>query len=66
VDKFPALLEELARRGWSDTELAKVAGESLLRVMGQAQDVSARLRAARAPSAATLVALDGPAAPAAH
>ncbi len=65
VDKFPALLEELARRGWSDGELTKVAGANLLRVMGQAEGVSARLRAARAPSAATIAALDGaPAAPA--
>ena len=57
VDHFPALLEELARRGWSDADLAKVAGENLLRVMGQAQAVSARLRAARPPSSATLEAL---------
>jgi len=63
VDKFPALLEELARRGWSDAQLAKVAGANLLRVMGQAEGVSARLRAARPPSSATLAALDGAAAP---
>jgi len=31
-------------------------------VLGRAQDVSARLRAARGPSAATLAGLDGPAA----
>jgi len=58
VDKFPALLAELARRGWSDAELAKVAGANLLRVMGQAEAVSARLRAARPPSLATLATLD--------
>ena len=52
VDKFPALLEELARRGWSDAELAKVAGANVLRVLSQAESVSARLRAARPPSAA--------------
>ena len=67
VDKFPALLEELARRGWSDGELTKVAGANLLRVMGQAQGVSARLRVARPPSSATIGALDGTAAaPPAH
>ena len=60
VDKFPALLEELARRGWSDAELAKVAGGNLLRVMAQAERVSARLRATRPPSSATLAALDAP------
>lgn len=54
VDRFPALLEELARRGWSDADLAKLAGENLLRVMGQGQAVSVRLRAARPPSSATL------------
>ena len=63
VDKFPALLAQLARRGWSDAELAKVAGANLLRVMGQAEAVSARLRAARPPSSATIGALDGSAAP---
>jgi membrane dipeptidase len=46
VDRYPALLEELARRGWSDAALAKLAGENLMRVMGQVQAVSARLRAA--------------------
>ncbi len=65
VDRFPALLQELARRGWSDAELAKVAGANLLRVMRQAQDVSGRLRATRPPSTATLAQLDAPAAPAA-
>src|SRR5437762_13123557 len=59
VDRFPALLAELARRGWSDAELAKVGGANLLRVMGQAEAVSARLRAARAPSAVRIAALDG-------
>jgi membrane dipeptidase len=66
VDKFPALLEELARRGWSDAELAKVAGANLLRVMREVEAVSARLRAARPPSSATVAALDGVAAAAAH
>jgi membrane dipeptidase len=63
VDRFPALLEELARRGWNDTDLAKVAGGNLLRVMAQAEGVSARLRAAQPPSRATLDALDGAAKP---
>jgi len=63
VDKFPALLQELARRGWSDADLAKVAGGNLLRALAQAESVSARLRTARSPSRATLEALDGPARP---
>jgi membrane dipeptidase len=59
VDKFPALLAELARRGWSDADLAKVAGGNLLRALTEAERVSARLRAARPPSSATLESLDG-------
>jgi membrane dipeptidase len=61
VDKFPMLLAELARRGWSDAQLAAVAGKNLLRVMAQAQAVSAHLRTTRAPSAATITRSDAPA-----
>ncbi len=35
VDTYPALLAELARRGWSDPDLAKVAGNNVLRVMAR-------------------------------
>jgi membrane dipeptidase len=66
VDKYPALLGELARRGWSDPDLAKVAGANLLRVMTKVEEVSAQLRARRAPSGATLSQLDGPQNPAPH
>jgi membrane dipeptidase len=59
VDRFPALLQELARRGWSDADLAKIAGGNLLRVMSQAEAVSARLRKERPPSTAGLSRLDG-------
>src|SRR5215472_15565093 len=65
VDKYPALLAELARRGWSDADLARVAGGNLLRVLTRAEEVSARLRATRGPSTATLTQLDGPPPPAA-
>jgi membrane dipeptidase len=54
VDKFPLVIEELARRGWSDQELAKVAGENMLRVMREVEQVSARLRAAEQPSNARI------------
>jgi membrane dipeptidase len=66
VDKYPALLAELAHRGWSDADLGKVAGDNLLRALARAEEVSARLRAARGPSAATITQLDGPPAAAAH
>ena len=49
---------------WSDADLARVAGGNLLRVLSQAESVSARLRGQRSPSAATLEALDGPLKPA--
>jgi len=59
VDKYPALLAELARRGWSDADLGKLAGGNLLRAMAQAEAVAAKLRAERMASAATLEQLDG-------
>jgi len=59
VDKYPALLAELARRGWSDADLGKLAGGNLLRSMAQAEAVAAKLRAERMASAATLEQLDG-------
>jgi membrane dipeptidase len=44
VDRYPALLEELMRRGWSDADIAKLAGENLLRTMAAAEQVSLKLR----------------------
>ncbi|MEO6800716.1 MAG: dipeptidase [Rhodanobacter sp.] len=58
VDKFPALLMELARRGWSDEDLAKVAGGNMLRVMREAASVAKGLQATEPPSAATIEQLD--------
>jgi len=54
VDKYPKLLEELMSRGWSDAEIAKLAGENLLRAMGTAEKVSLKLRETTAASMATL------------
>jgi len=54
VDKYPALFEELARRGWTDDELADLAGRNLLRVMRQAEAVARRLQAQEPPSHATI------------
>jgi membrane dipeptidase len=58
VDKYPALFEELARRGWTDDELAALAGRNLLRVMREAEAVAKRLQASEAPSHAT-IGMDG-------
>jgi membrane dipeptidase len=54
VDKYPALLIELARRGWTDAELATVAGGNMLRVMREAEAVARRLQATEAPSTLTI------------
>ena len=54
VDKFPDLLKELARRGWTDEELGKVAGENMLRVMREAAAVAKRLQATEAPATTTI------------
>jgi membrane dipeptidase len=44
VSTFPALFAELARRGWSDADLRKLAGENLLRVFAQAEAVAKQLQ----------------------
>jgi membrane dipeptidase len=44
VSTFPGLFAELARRGWSDDDLRKLAGENLLRVFAQVEAVSKRLQ----------------------
>jgi len=45
VSTFPALFAELARRGWSDADLRKLAGENFLRVFAQAEAVAKRMQA---------------------
>jgi membrane dipeptidase len=49
VDRYPALLAELMRRGWSDADIAKLAGENLLRALATAEQVSLRLQGASKP-----------------
>jgi membrane dipeptidase len=58
VSKFPALFAELARRGWSDEDLKKLAGENVLHAFARAEAVSARLRKERSPSNKTITQLD--------
>jgi membrane dipeptidase len=43
VSTYPALLAELMRRGWSDADVAKLAGENILRVMDEAEAVARSL-----------------------
>ncbi|MGM0575391.1 MAG: dipeptidase [Myxococcota bacterium] len=49
VSTYPALLTALARRDWSDEDLAKLAGRNILRVMREAEAVAERLREEREP-----------------
>ena len=58
VSKFPMLFAELARRGWSDADLAKLSRENVLRVLAQAERVAARLQRERGPSVATIEQMD--------
>ncbi|MCH2654549.1 MAG: dipeptidase, partial [Gemmatimonadetes bacterium] len=58
VSTFPALFMELARRGWTDEELSKLAGENLLRVMRETEAVAMRLQRERPPSTKTYEELD--------
>jgi len=51
VDKYPALFRELARRGWSDQDLAKLAGGNVLRALRRAEAVSRSLESTAASMA---------------
>ncbi|WP_420144228.1 dipeptidase [Sphingobium sp.] len=58
VQTYPALLAELMRRGWSDADIAKLAGDNVLRVMAAAEKVAAGMAGEPAGSA-TVASLDG-------
>jgi membrane dipeptidase len=49
VECYPALFAELLRRGWSEQDLAKLAGGNILRVLRQAEAVANSLRALPPP-----------------
>ena len=59
VSTYPALFAELARRGWSDGDLRKLAGENILRAMERAEATAARLQRTKQPSTRTIQELDG-------
>jgi membrane dipeptidase len=44
VETYPNLFAELIRRGWSDRNLAKLAGGNILRVMRRAEAVAASMK----------------------
>jgi membrane dipeptidase len=53
VGGYPLIFAELIRRGWSDGDLAKLAGGNILRVLRRAEAVSASMKD-ESPSLATL------------
>lgn len=52
VDGYPALLAELARRGWSEPDLAKLTWHNALRVLRDTESVAGPAGAAAPPGAA--------------
>jgi membrane dipeptidase len=58
VATYPALLGEMLRRGWSDADVAKLAGGNVLRVMEQAEKIAVSMKG-ELPATATEPALDG-------
>ncbi|MEJ2204568.1 MAG: dipeptidase [Gemmatimonadota bacterium] len=58
VSTYPALFAELSRRGWSEQDLAKLAGENLLRAMREAESAARLIQRERGPSTATIEQLD--------
>lgn len=54
VSTYPALLIELLKRGYSDSDIAKVAGLNILRVMQDVESAAAHIRTVRAPAEITI------------
>jgi len=59
VSSYPVLFAELLRRGYSDNDLKKIAGQNLLRAMKQMEEVAAGLQKAERPSLADVPAGTG-------
>ena len=57
VESYPKLLAELMRRGWSDADVAKLAGGNILRVMEAAEKVATSM-AGQPPANATVSMID--------
>jgi membrane dipeptidase len=53
VEGYPLLFAELIRRGWSDRDLAKLAGGNVLRALRKAEEVASSMKDEQ-PSMATL------------
>jgi membrane dipeptidase len=59
VAAYPTLLEELAGRGWSDDELAKLTWRNAVRVVRDTEAAAREARRLRGPSQASMEQLDG-------
>jgi membrane dipeptidase len=59
VDGYPALLAELADRGWSDADLGKLTWHNALRVLRDSEQVARTQRERSEPTTATIAELDG-------
>jgi membrane dipeptidase len=59
VSRYPNLVAELLRRGWTDADVKKLVGENILRVWASNEQIAARLKAERPASTATIESLDG-------
>ena len=59
VSTFPVLFAELSRRGWSEEDLAKLAGGNVLRAWKEAESAASRIQRVRGPSVKTIEELDG-------
>jgi membrane dipeptidase len=58
VSGFPRLFAALICHGWSEEDLAKLAGQNLLRVMRRVEEVAVQLQRETPPSNATIEQLD--------
>lgn len=54
VSRYPDLLAELMRRGYSDDDIRKVAGLNVLRALKRAEDVAAQLQKTTRPNDALI------------
>ena len=55
VDGYPRLIEELATRGWSDTDLAKLTWRNAVRVLRDTEEAARAAQHERGPSLARFV-----------
>jgi membrane dipeptidase len=61
VSRYPALIEALLARGWSEADCGKMTSGNLLRVLDSAERAADLLQSSRSPSTARIDDLDEPA-----